>query len=112
MKLGKLLLRCLAEKKDDQWQVFCLDLCLAAQADTLEEAKQKLESMIASYIYDALVGEDKAFAAQLLSRKAPLSQWLKYYYYSIMIHGVHITNGVHKIFKEPIPLTPFKRCHA
>ncbi|MEQ1666864.1 MAG: hypothetical protein ABL868_00260 [Sulfuriferula sp.] len=112
MKLEKLLLRYFAEKKDGQWQLFCLDLCLAAQADTFEEGKAKLDAMVDEYIYDALVGEDRQFAAQLLNRKAPFIQWMKYYWYSLIINTVHITNGMHKIFKEPIPLSPARRCHA
>ncbi len=41
-------------------------------------AKEKLESMICTYVKDAL-GRHKEYAHQLLSRKAPLSQRIFYY---------------------------------
>jgi len=40
------VIRCLAERRGNQWQAFTLELGLATQADTLPEAKEKLESMI------------------------------------------------------------------
>jgi hypothetical protein len=66
----------------------CLDFNLAAQGDSFEEAKSKLEAMIADYVYDALAGEDKPYAAQLLARRAPLSFWLKYYFY-VFLEVIH-----------------------
>jgi hypothetical protein len=51
---------------------FCLDLCLAAQGDSFEEAQAKLDSMICTYVEDATVGEDRDFGADLLRRPAPL----------------------------------------
>lgn len=69
MKPRELLLRCYANKYDDQWQAFCIDFGLAAQGDSYEEVKAKLSDMIREYLYDALVGEDKEYAEQLLQRK-------------------------------------------
>jgi predicted RNase H-like HicB family nuclease len=79
MMIYRFSLKCYAEKEADCWVAVCLDFNLAAQGDSFEEAKSKLEAMIADYIYDALAGEDKPYAAQLLARRAPLSAWLKYY---------------------------------
>lgn len=70
--------RCYAEKKDGKWQAFCVDLCLAAQADTLDEVRKKLDAMVDEYVKDALFGEDKDYAEALLKRKAPLRERLKY----------------------------------
>ena len=71
-------LRCYAKKEQSHWVAVCIDLSLAAQADTANEAIEKLEAMIDSYINEAL-GIHKDYAKQLLSRKAPLSQMLSYY---------------------------------
>lgn len=102
MKPNELILRCYAERKDDQWQAFCLDLCLAAQADTFEEAQLKLSMMIRDYIEEALVGEDKAYADQLLSRKAPLFFWIKYFWLRFRIFHREVA----RLFTLPVPLAP------
>lgn len=104
MKPNDLILRCYAEKIDDQWSIVCIDICLAAQADTLAQAKKKLEAMILDYVNDAVVGEDKPYAAQLMSRKAPLSQRLKYYKIYWLTKLGNITKK--KIVDEAIPMSP------
>lgn len=70
-------LRCMAYQQDGVYIAACLDLSLAAQANTIEEAMSKLESQVDDYISEAL--EDKAHARELLSRRAPLSMWVKYW---------------------------------
>jgi predicted RNase H-like HicB family nuclease len=109
MKSEQLVLRCYAENKKEYWQVFCLDLTLAAQGDTFEEAKEKLESMICSYVSEALT-EDKDYADQLLSRPAPLNYWAKYYFYAVMCKTGAFNNGMKQLFKETLPLIP--ACHG
>ena len=71
-------LRCYAKKEGSDWVAVCIDLSLAAQAESLQVAKEKLESMITTYVDEAL-NEHKEFAHQLLSRKAPFSQQLTYH---------------------------------
>jgi hypothetical protein len=103
MKPSELILHCYAEQKGDQWQAFCLEFTLAAQGDSLTETKAKLENMIFEYVYDALAGEDKAFAEQLLSRRAPLRDWLKYNWYRLLNRAV----GIHKeLFTSLVPVEP------
>lgn len=68
-----------AERQCDQWVAVCLDFTLAAQADTLEEVRSKLDAQIEDYLYDALQGDARAHAYQLLQRRAPLYFWLKYW---------------------------------
>ncbi len=112
MSQPRLLLRCYAEAVDGQWQAFCLDFDLAAQADTFEEARAKLETMLAEYVYDALAGEDREFADQLLSRRAPWPMWAKFYFYVFRHRVLRLQSRVHRLFKEPIPLVPSCHCHA
>ncbi len=111
MKPQNLILRCYANKDGDQWQIFCIDLCLAAQADSLEEANKKMRSMIIEYVYDALSGEDSAYAAQLMNRKAPLSQIATYYMYKCMHKIGQLKDGFHRAFKLPVPLVPRDYAH-
>lgn len=84
MNSGFLLLRCYVEKAEGQWQAFCLDLCLASQADSQEEARDKLHAMIWEYVQDAVAGEDRAYASRLLSRPAPFRYWVKYYWIALL----------------------------
>ena len=107
MKPNDLFLRCYAEKKGDQWQVFCIDLCLAAQGDSLKEVKGKLHLQIGEYVYDALVGEDAEYSRPLLTRKSPLSQRLKYHLYSAT--GIaYYKEEMFARFFETMPVTPFR----
>lgn len=82
MKTFPWVLRVYGERRDDQWSVICLDLNLAAQADTLIEAQTKLHSMIKAYVADSLLpdGADREHAAYFLRRRAPLVFWAKYYF--------------------------------
>jgi len=116
MKLTQLFLRCYAERIGDQWQgqwqAFCLDLSLAAQGHTFAEAKDRLDVMIAEYVYDALVGEDKEYAHQLLTRRAPLRDWVKYYWYCVLSKVGAIHEEARRLFTSLVPLEPSPRCHA
>lgn len=76
----RLIVRCLLEKKGNQWQGFTLEFGLAVQADTISEVKRKLESMVHCYVRDALVGEDREHAYDLLvRRKATWQVYARYY---------------------------------
>lgn len=79
MRAKELILRCFVKQDGDQWVAVCIDLCLAAQADSIDEAKSKLESMVHSYLEDAF-GTDRQYAHQLLSRKAPFGQVMYYHW--------------------------------
>lgn len=99
MNPKQLIIKCYAECEDGVWVALCLDFNLAAQGDSFEDVKLKLEAMIKEYVYDALEGEDKIYANQLLSRRAPLSAWFKYYVMKIFHSSNHI-------FDETMPLRP------
>jgi len=106
MRPNELLLRCYAEQKAGHWQAFCLDLGLAAQGESEAEACGKLNAMMREYLHDALAGEDRQYAEYFLTRKAPSSQWVKYYLYFLM-EALHIRFGADRIlFKKLIPLAP------
>jgi hypothetical protein len=109
MKPRQLFLRCYAEKVGNQWQGFCLDLSLAVQGDTFAEVKDKLEAMIGEYVYDALVGEDREYAEQLLTRRAPLRDRLKYYWYFVLSGAGAIHEEARRLFTSLVPLEPSSR---
>ncbi|MGD0960468.1 MAG: DUF1902 domain-containing protein [Methylomonas sp.] len=103
MNPKQLIVKCYAEQEGDYWIALCLDFNLAAQGETFEEVKFKLEAMIAEYVYDALAGIDKPYAAQLLSRRAPFSSWFKYY---IIRFKVALLHNTARVFDEIMPLIP------
>ena len=106
-----LIVRVFAERKGNQWQAFTLELGLAAQADTLPEVKRKLESMILSYVTDALTGEDREHAYELMTRRATWRVYLNYYALNALHYITHFwDHSKDRIFyTEPMPLEP-KAC--
>nr|VFK47410.1 MAG: hypothetical protein BECKTC1821E_GA0114239_10841 [Candidatus Kentron sp. TC]VFK48559.1 MAG: hypothetical protein BECKTC1821D_GA0114238_10621 [Candidatus Kentron sp. TC]VFK61896.1 MAG: hypothetical protein BECKTC1821F_GA0114240_10651 [Candidatus Kentron sp. TC] len=90
------LLHCYVEKKEGIWQAFCLDFTLAAQGESRDDSIKKLELMIEEYVHDAVYGENKKHAKQLLSRRAPLVYWVKYYVHKVLLHVLRYGEGVSK----------------
>ncbi|MGB4336120.1 MAG: hypothetical protein WBJ41_14875 [Chromatiaceae bacterium] len=105
MKPSHLLLRCYAEQAGDQWVAVCIDLGLAAQRDTYREVRRALDGQIYSYLYDALIGEDRAYADQLLTRKAPWPQILRYYLIKLQVPGLSFGHKVRR-FISNTPVVP------
>ncbi|CAD5977916.1 hypothetical protein PCC9214_04330 [Planktothrix tepida] len=87
------LLRCFLKQENNQWVAVCIDLNLASQADTCNEAKLKLEEMINSYVQEALT-VDSDYAEQLLSRKAPFTLILEYYF-AVLLENLPAFNPAH-----------------
>lgn len=104
MKPKQLILKCLAKQQGDEWIVFCLDFDLVAQAESLPEAKRRLEAQIQEYVFDALAGEDTEYADQLLSRKAPAKLWVSYYLAGLAQKVLHIKSRLR--FSKRMPLVP------
>jgi hypothetical protein len=112
----RLIIRCFVEPKGAQWQAFSLEFGLAAQADTMMEAKGKLDSMIESYVTDALVGQDREHAYELLNRKAPWRVYMRFYAYRSIMRLLKLArrekNAAHaSVYCEPMPLGPL-HCSA
>lgn len=82
---GKLHCYAFKDNDVDQWVACCLDFTLVAQADTFKEAVSKLENMINEYVYDATEGAFKDFKPNLLKRRAPIGDWIRYYF--LLLHN-------------------------
>jgi hypothetical protein len=110
MAPASLIVHCLYEKIGDQWQAFSLEFGLAAQADTYPEAQGKLDEMVRSYVFDALVGEDREHASELLARRATAEVYLKYY----MTLSANLlrrlfggeSRSIRGTYERPLPMTP------
>jgi hypothetical protein len=105
MSPARLLVRCFTDYVDGQWLAFSLEFGLAAQASTVAEVRAKLESQIVSYVYDALVGEDRDHAYELMTRRAPWQVYARYYFYSALLWLKGRSDG-RAVYHEPVPLEP------
>ncbi len=106
MKVDDLLLRCYAHDNHDNhdvWVAVCVDLAIAVQADSYDDARALLGLAINDYIKEAL-SIDKKHAAYLLSRKSPLLDRIKYYLIKFKLFRLYIHAA--KAFKDPMPI-PF-----
>lgn len=106
----QLILRCYAERVDGQWQAVCLDFSLAAQGDSFDEARAKLDEQIHEYVHDALAGDDRPHAAMLLTRRAPMKFWVRYAYIAVAVALSYYFRGRSSRrkarFEEAMPLVP------
>lgn len=73
-----------------QWQAFCVTFNLAAQADSMREVQAKLQAMVDDYLKDAVAEKDPAQVKYLLSRRAPLYFWAKYWliWFKLRLSGI------------------------
>lgn len=103
------VLRCYGYKdKRGKWYGVCLELNLAAEADSLVKLRRKLNEMIGSYIDVVLDTKDKESVPELLRRRAPLKDWLCYW--MICCHR-YIRNIPDRLtFDEIIPFTLAHNC--
>lgn len=102
---ARLLVRCVAERKGDQWQAFSLEFGLAAQADSFPAVKKKLDSMILEYLTEALTGADREHASVLLRRRATARVYAKYHAASAL-NKIRSATGSVRVFQEPVGFTP------
>ena len=64
-------LHCLAFGREGAWQAFCLDLDIAVEGRTFEEAESRLRDTIATYVQD-VAALDESDRERLLNRSMPL----------------------------------------
>ncbi|WP_335928827.1 hypothetical protein [Vibrio parahaemolyticus] len=72
--------RCLVKADGDLYVAMSLEFGLAAQADTVDVALEKLKEQIDEYVSEALE-QDSEHSEKLLNRKAP-ALWYVWYYFA------------------------------
>jgi len=107
MGKNRRVLHCYGKRKDGKWFGVCLELNLAAEADSLLELKREINSMISSYIEAVCDTDDKASIPHLLKRPAPLSDWINYYLIAIFQHIANLPDKM--TFDE---IMPFNLAHG
>jgi predicted RNase H-like HicB family nuclease len=69
-------LHVLIEKEGELFSALCLELNVASQGKTLEEAKRNIREAVELYIEDVIeAGDEEDF----FPRPAPAEEWLKYF---------------------------------
>jgi len=98
----KLILRCYGRRlKKGSYYGVCIDLNLAVEAESQEKLKKKMCDVINSYLETVLDTDDKNSIPQLLYRRAPIQDWLRYYYIRILVFIKQFPNNF--TFQEYIP---------
>lgn len=99
----------LRREKEGYWAAYCLDFTLYATGETAEEAMGKLRVIVEEYLTDALVGDDQPYADDLLNRRAPWADWVRFYWLSFLQHFHRIKDSLHSTaFALPVPMVPYK----
>ncbi|WP_394239846.1 hypothetical protein [Vibrio astriarenae] len=88
-----MVIRCLVKREGELFVAMSLEFGLAAQANSLDEAKSKLEAQVDEYLEDAYT-VDSAYRKQLLSRKGPKSWFVIYH----IVKAAHSIRGLRDRF--------------
>lgn len=84
---SNLLLRCYGHRVGTgKYYGVCLELNLAAEADSVDQLKKELGSMITSYIETVMDTDDQGSIPMLFDRPAPLGDHLKYHLIKILLY--------------------------
>jgi hypothetical protein len=84
-----MMIRCLIQKDGPLFVAMSLEFGLASQANSLSEAKSKLEGQIDEYLSDARHADSEEKRKYLLDRKGPW-QWFAVYYVALALSKVHL----------------------
>ena len=66
------------------WVALCLNFDLAAQGESFDDVRYRLDTMVNEYVAEALTGPDSDHAEYFLNRRAPLTCWVRYYWYRLV----------------------------
>jgi predicted RNase H-like HicB family nuclease len=83
-------LHCLIEKDGNLYSSLCLELDVASQGTTVDEAKQNLQEAVELYlesVYEA--GDEREF----IPRPAPPEEWLKFFKAEVAKLKSEMVNG-------------------
>lgn len=74
--MDNLELHVLIEKEDELYSGLCLELDVASQGRTPQEARENLRGAIMLYLADVYAAGDEA---EFIPRSAPAEEWLKFF---------------------------------
>ena len=74
--MQRLHLHNLLEKEDNFYSAVCLELNVASQGNTIEEANKNLQEAVELYLEDVLKSEDEQ---EFIPRPASMEEWMKFF---------------------------------
>ena len=74
--MDKLFLHGVIEKENGLYSALCLELDVASQGKTIEDAKKNLQEAVAIYLEDVIESKDEK---EFIPRLAPRSEWIKFF---------------------------------
>lgn len=106
---NRLVLRCYGHKTNKgKWFGLCLNFNIAIEAYTQEELRLKMNQVLVSYIETVLDTDDKVSIPDLLTRRAPLIDWLIYYKIRMSVFLSNFSSNF--TFKETLPFHLAHKC--
>jgi hypothetical protein len=102
MRPNQLMVRCYARLNNGVWEAFCIDFSLAAQGDSLDEAKTNLKAQIIEYVNEALTTDSDHFE-ELIARRAPLNERARWLALDLVGHLAHWRRLI-KTYVQPLPM--------
>lgn len=108
-KPGNLVLRCYGYRSSDGYYIgVCVDLNIAVQAGSPRELRSKMADSIVTYIDTVLDTEDRDSIPALMSRRAPIQDWIAYYLIKFIVFVRNFRGRF--VFKEHIPFHLAHNC--
>ena len=74
--MRRLHLHNLIEKEGNLYSAVCLELNVASQGKTIEEAKKSLQEAVELYLEDVFESGDEQ---EFIPRPAPMEEWIKFF---------------------------------
>ncbi len=100
---SKLVIRCYGYRMPaGEYVGVCVDLNIAVQAESPQMLRIKMFKAIRSYIETVLDTQDRDSIPYLLSRKAPIKDWVLYYLIKLVCFIREFPNSFFR-FKEHLP---------
>ncbi len=88
--MDKLILHNIIEKENGLYSALCLELDVASQGKTVQEARKNLHEAVELYLEEVVEsGEEKDF----IPRPAPRSEWIKFFKSEAKTLGKRLKNS-------------------
>jgi len=88
---GKLLLHALVESDGDRYSALCLELDVASEGETPEQALANLREAVAGYLETVF---QHGLEDELFPRLAPQSEWRKFFQAQVRVRSDKIADSV------------------
>ena len=87
--MNKLTLHNIIEKENSLYSALCLELDVASQGKTIEEAKKNLQEAVEVYLEDVIQSDE---GKDFIPRPAPRAEWIKFFKAKVKALGKKLKN--------------------